>query len=624
MAIEFISGVLLPRLLAASVQATVLVAVVWMLCRLLPRLSAATRAALWWLVAAQLAIGMLWSSPLALPLLPAGMAESASAVPPQIAAPGLAGGEALFLATATPAPMSAASPSWQWSWMTILAMLWLSGLGLMVVRTQRGYLETRRLLRESRPCRDIALLRALKLAAEAHGLRTPPRLRLSASIASPQLIGPWRPVLLLPDHHPQSMHADELDMALTHELVHLQRGDLWWGLLPALAQQLFFFHPLVHLAVREYALAREAACDATVIAGHRHCARDYGRLLVRLGVAPRPSAGLASASPNFNFLKRRLVMLQDTASTPRVAALFITVAVAVLGVTPYRIVAAPLDQTVAVPAAPSPAAAPIPVTAPVAAVPEVPSVGKIAPPPAPPAAAPAPAPRAAPVPTVPSRAPTPPAPPPPPPAGSTTVTHRIISLSSDSERAYVLLRENNSVMNGSIDDLGQARRLQRNGEDLLWFRDGKARYVVRDPALLARFRSTFDEMKNLGDAQGALGDRQGQLGEQQGRLGMRQGEIGAQLGMLSAEQAERSLAIAAGREPRTANASYREQAAALSAQQHGLAEQMQLLAERQQRLGREQAALGAKQAAAHQRAEREAKKLMDEAIAKRMALPVGG
>ena len=69
-------------------------------------------------------------------------------------------------------------------------------------------------------------------------------------------------------------------------------------LLPALAQHVAFFHPLVHVAVREYGVAREAAVDAAVVAGNRHCRGDYGRLLVRLGVAPKPGAGLASASPS--------------------------------------------------------------------------------------------------------------------------------------------------------------------------------------------------------------------------------------------------------------------------------------------------------------------------------------
>ena len=62
---------MLPRLLAASVQSSLLVALVWALCRALPRLSANAHCWLWWLVALQLVIGLVWSSPVALPLLPA-------------------------------------------------------------------------------------------------------------------------------------------------------------------------------------------------------------------------------------------------------------------------------------------------------------------------------------------------------------------------------------------------------------------------------------------------------------------------------------------------------------------------------------------------------------------------
>ena len=338
MAFELVSEILLPRLLAATVQSTLFVVVVWALCRALPRLSAAARAGLWWLVALQLVVGVVWSSPLALPLLPAEVVQQVQAAP--VHATVLSSTTTGALAST---PTALAQPALQWSWPTALAVLWLLGLAFMIARTLRGYLATRRLLDQSRPCKDAGLLGALRLAAEAHGLREPPQLRLSSAIDSPQLIGPWRPVLLLPATPSQAMHADELDMALTHELVHLQRRDLWWGLLPAAAQHLFFFHPFAHLAAHEYALAREAACDAAVIAGNRHCAHDYGRLLVRLGVAPRPSAGLASASPTFRILKRRLLMLQNTATTPRVVALVLTVAVAALGVMPYRIVAATAD-----------------------------------------------------------------------------------------------------------------------------------------------------------------------------------------------------------------------------------------------------------------------------------------
>src|SRR3546814_8140732 len=87
-------------------------------------------------------------------------------------------------------------------------------------------------------------------------------------------------------------------MAMAHELVHLRRGDLWLGWVPATAQWLFCFHPLVRWAMREYALNRESACDAQVMQHDQAAPQDYGRLLLRLGVAQPMHAGLAGASPS--------------------------------------------------------------------------------------------------------------------------------------------------------------------------------------------------------------------------------------------------------------------------------------------------------------------------------------
>ena len=622
MALEFVSEILLPRLLAASVQSTLFIAAVWALCKLLPRLSASARAGLWWLVALQLVVGLLWSNPLALPLLPAEVVEQASSSP-QMTVLALAQAEALASPATNASPVLAPSAAWSWSWSAAFAWLWLLGLGFMIARTLRGYQATRRLLDDSRPCMDRTLLHALQLAAEAHGLQRTPHLRLSASIDSPQLIGPWRPVLLLPADHPQSMHADELDMALTHELVHLQRHDLWWGLLPAVAQHLFFFHPLAHLAAREYALAREVACDAAVLAGNRHCARDYGRLLIRLGVAPRPSAGLASASPTFHILKRRLVMLQNTASTPRFVALALLAVVAVLGVMPYRIIAAPAETaTATAPVAPVAATAPRPSAAPVAATaPRMAATPSPAPTPIaaesatdspvveippPPRMVPAP-----PAPPAPAAAPTPallapPAPPAPPPAAR--ITRGTFHLSKNRDEGYVLLRENDSVMNGSMEDLREAQSLQRNGEELLWFRKGNAKYLVRDPATLERFRANYAEVARLGSSQSAIGNRQSEIGNKQAALGSRQAALGMQQAELATRQMRESKADA--------------RMAELDRQQAALEKSQAELAVPMAELDRQQAELDRKMQAADARAEQQAKKLMEEAIVKGTAQPL--
>ncbi|MDQ7757837.1 M56 family metallopeptidase [Xanthomonas sontii] len=654
---------LLSRLLATSVQTLVLVALIWALCRWLPTLPAATRCRLWWLVAAQSVLGLLWAGAVQLPVLPAAPAPVAAAPAAVATVPATPAGAAMpaqINVNATAATAAIAAPPATTSlaalpWAQALVALWLAGVLVCAAHSVLAYRRSRQRAREAAPCTDTALLGALRLAAEAHGLRQPPQLRLCARTDSPQLIGPWQPVLLLPARRMDSLRADDLDMALTHELVHMQRRDLWWGLLPAVAQHLFFFHPLVHLANREYALAREAACDAAVVAGYRHCRHDYARLLVQLGVAPRPSAGLASASPTFLSLKRRLLMLQTTSAFPRLGAALILTAVAVLGVAPLRLVAQPGHALPAAgkPAPVSPAQAAAPPSeytaddaareaALAAAEAQAAMAAADAAKQAADASAAAQEPemeaanaaaaeaadavdmgdagaaaRAANVPAVPPPPPAPPAPPArpamavpavpaPPPAIGSRISTRAMQKTHNGkiEQSYVRVKGNHSTMSGSSDELASMKRETQG--DGLWFRRGGKRYVVHDPALLARFDALFEPI-------GKLGAQQGELGKRQGALGREQGELGREQGKLAQEAAARALAridMDAVAAKAQANAQ-----AALAQRQDALSAKMRALGEQQAALGRQQGELGARQGELSAQIDREVDRLFDAAIA---------
>lgn len=588
---------LLMRLGWTSVQSVVLATLVWGACRLLPTLPAATRCRLWWLVAAQAVLGLVWNSPLELAVLPA---PAAAPVLPALAAP-VAESTMRLLPAALDTAAMAAPQAATWSWSMLLLAAWAAGVAVMLLHSLRGYRASRALVDAAMDCTDASLQQALQLAADAHGLRRAPRLKLSAQIRSPQLIGPWRPVLLLPARELPRMAADDLDMALTHELIHLQRRDLWWGLLPALAQHLFFFHPLVHLAAREYALAREEACDGAVVAGHGHCRHDYGRLLVQLGVAPRPAVGVASASPNFRSLKRRLLSLQQTRRFPRVAAVAITAIFVLVGVAPLRLVAA-----AAPPPPPSPPAAPS------------------EPPPPPPPPAPAPSPTRSPRPALAPTAPIAPAAPAAPVAPRAPeplqplredlsfVTHGQINLSRQRPaEAFVLMDGDDNLVDASVADLKQARRDAGNGERALWVRRGQARYLIRDPAVIGALARSQAEVAALGNAQAELGDRQSAFGEQMAKLSM---QVTADV-MADVDVA--GITQAAGRQATMDAAAEANQAArqARTATARAVdAQQMARMAREQAELGREQARLAQQQSVASARAARQVRAAIDQAL----------
>jgi beta-lactamase regulating signal transducer with metallopeptidase domain len=321
---------LLERLLATSVQTALLTTAVWVLCRCVPRLSPSSQCWLWWLVALQAVLGLA-VSPVELPLLP-----YATAVPPE-ALPAAQWDPAILVAEIPPPTLV---PATGHMWITLQStvfLVWLGGFLTVGCFTMGDWRRAKALVNHSTQCDDAPLLQVLASVAQTCGTRNLPELRLSAEIESPVLVGHRRPVLLLPTA--TSMSDKELDMVLAHELTHLRRGDLWWGVIPALARHLFFFHPFVHLAVREYGTAREAACDVAVVNSEQLSREDYGRLLVRLGTSPESRAGLAVASPTFRSLRARLTMLQHTAFLSRTGSIAV-LAVAAVGVLPLRLVAA--------------------------------------------------------------------------------------------------------------------------------------------------------------------------------------------------------------------------------------------------------------------------------------------
>ncbi|HDS1675429.1 TPA: transmembrane BlaR protein, partial [Stenotrophomonas maltophilia] len=651
---------LLERLGWTSLQTVLLVALVYGVCRALPSLSAATRCRLWWLVSLQAVLGLFWSQPLQLAWLPApqAVAMTATDVAADMIYP-LAPEASAQLLAAMPMP-AADVPAVAW-WAVALAALWVSGVLLMAWRTFGEWRQCRALLAAAYPCQDEALVQALQLASEAHGVRPAPRLWMSTQVDSPQLVGPFRPVLLLPAGD-NALQGDALDLALTHELQHLQRRDLQWGLLPALAQHLFFFHPLLRLSVREYAQAREEAVDAAVVGQHGASRQAYGRLLLQLGVAPQPHLGVASAAPSTTSLKRRLMSLQPRRACPRILAMALTAVVLVVGVAPMRLVAAPV-----------PPAPPAPPAAPKAVVPPPPKAPKA--PPAPPSSARVPA-----VPVAPA--------PPAEPAGvealsgpddadvavdvdadvdvdtgmhsqhttsrtTSITTYGRLDLGKSPPQAFVLVDGDSTFANGGMDDVTVARRQLGKGP-ALWFRQGDKRYVVRDPMMIQTLQRAYSgaadlgrQQSELGRQQSALGRQQSELGKQMGEMGRLQGEEARRMALAAAEAARSAMAAhdinreAAAEAAKAARGATNDAAVAREAAREAAAEarramqevdnetarashtrgmqrlasQQSELASRQAALGSQQAALGERQARVHEQASRQAQQVIARALA---------
>lgn len=303
-------------MLRALVQGGLVALLAWAAVRCLPRLPAAWRAVLLWLVALRLlaAFALPWG--LALPLLPPVETGHAAAAPVAFGAPGvLERPEPLAGSTGGAVPRPA------WRVIDVLAAAWLAGAGFRSARIVRDLVTLRRVRRRARP------------------LPGAPDVLVSDDVAVPCAAGLVRPRVIVPSSLLAAAGGPALDLVLAHERAHIARHDLLLGWVPALADALFWFFPPARWCAREYALAREQACDAHALAATRAPVADYARLIVTFGAARPAFAGRCGAALPFRQLERRLRMLaapRPSARTLVVAGLIFAV-VAAATLVPVRL-----------------------------------------------------------------------------------------------------------------------------------------------------------------------------------------------------------------------------------------------------------------------------------------------
>jgi hypothetical protein len=96
-------------------------------------------------------------------------------------------------------------------------------------------------------------------------VRTPTEIAISDAVSIPSVVGVLRPRILIPPSTAGSLRTEELASVLAHELAHVRRRDPLTGILQALIESLFWFHPAVRALGRRVRAEREHCCDALVV-----------------------------------------------------------------------------------------------------------------------------------------------------------------------------------------------------------------------------------------------------------------------------------------------------------------------------------------------------------------------
>lgn len=439
----------LTTLLRTAVEGGLLLLLIWAVTRLWPRMPAGARCMLWWLGALRLIAGLVPLPSFEIVWRPEWVAVPA-ALPTAIE---LGNAAAAVQPPATVPPARNPLDGIAWA----IAALWAAGVTGGAWIMARRLLAMRRAWREAGTFDDPRVARWREEWAIVLGSGRVPEVRASAGTTVPVAIGAFRPGLLVPADS-QRLSDDALRMVFAHEMSHVRRGDPLLGWVPAVAQLLFWFHPLARFAAREYLAAREQVCDAEALRATGLSPRDYGALLLDYGVGRLSDVpGAASCgSRGSRELKRRLDMLSRiTRVTParRLGALAVTLIVAALAFAPIRFVAAHDDLSGATKRA---------------------LEKKIA-------------------------------------AGERrSIDHIGHHTTEKTSFAYMIKREGRRGTRGSVsmEDMESARALDRRDETAVYFRIGDQRWITHDPQVLTEITEALGPEDRFEDRQKV---RQGQF-----------------------------------------------------------------------------------------------------------------
>ncbi len=197
------------------------------------------------------------------------------------------------------------------TWVSIVGYLFIAGVVLGLLRLSIGYILLKRELKHSTSLANTPARELLDQLSTEQNCRSSIRLQETKRLATPAVIGWWRPVILLPQTW-RTWSDDQLRAVMTHELAHILRGDFLSNFCAEISRAVHFYHPLMHWLVARLRLEQELAADATAAASSGG-AEPYLKILAEMAMAqsnrtlPIPARPFL---PTPNTFLRRIDMLK--------------------------------------------------------------------------------------------------------------------------------------------------------------------------------------------------------------------------------------------------------------------------------------------------------------------------
>jgi len=261
-------------------------------------------------------------------------------------------GAATALAIATrPGGVRAGQKSSERSIVELLAAGWIAGLVVFLLSASAGLWQVLRLRKSGLPWQHGQLV-ADGLARGA-GIRRRVDVVLCEGLSGPMTCGVARPAIALPTDA-ANWSSEDLNRAMVHELEHVMRSDWAIHCLARAVCAMYWFHPLVWMALRRLELEAERACDDAVLETSEPTAYADQLVAIARRLSATAKAPLPAMASRADLASRVSAVLDGRQRRGRAGAWCVTVAttaasVLVLTISPLRVAAAPQAVNAATP-----------------------------------------------------------------------------------------------------------------------------------------------------------------------------------------------------------------------------------------------------------------------------------
>ncbi|MCX7774454.1 MAG: peptidoglycan DD-metalloendopeptidase family protein, partial [Clostridia bacterium] len=196
----------------------------------------------------------------------------------------------------------------------LMSILWGLGFAWVLGRALLGRFLARSTTRKARKDLSEERLELFLELCERLKIKKNIRLLVIDREISPLTFGYLKPVILLPGEV-QSWSKERLQLVLLHELSHIRRGDNLTQLVTQIVSALYWFNPILWLAVKRLRVEQENACDIRVLNSGVKPSTYASHLLdiLRMYYSPRFLSEATNPMGRVCSTEKRIVSILDTA-----------------------------------------------------------------------------------------------------------------------------------------------------------------------------------------------------------------------------------------------------------------------------------------------------------------------